>query len=115
MMKTKSTAISIIKLLSMPLVVFLVFLYLKNFGDILTGTYILFPFSFVVQGVFLSKKIPHLVIAYIFASAIFLILTNRWYNVADSLGCVVNYWILGFIAYSIKTIVFKKKTKNEVQ
>ena len=114
-MNTKSTILSIIKVLIMPLVVFLLFLYLKNFGDILTGNYILFPLCFVVQGVFLSKKITHVVVAYIFASAIFLILTNRWYNVADSFGCVSNYWILGFIAYSIKTVIIKRKTNKKVQ
>ena len=36
-MNAKSTILSIIKALIMPLVVFLLFLYLKNFGDILTG------------------------------------------------------------------------------
>ena len=108
-MNKKSTTISIIKLLSMPLVVFLLFLYIKNFGNILTGVYILFPLCFVVQGVILSNKIPHLVLAYILASAIFLILTNIWYNVADSFGCVVNYWILGFVAYIIKKIILKQK------
>lgn len=109
MMNTKSTILSIIKVLIMPLVVFLLFLYLKNFGDILTGSYILFPLCFIAQGVFLSKKIPHIVIAYIFASAIFLILTNKWYNVADSFGCVATYWILGFIVYIIKKIILKQR------
>ena len=37
MINVKSTILSIIKVLIMPLVVFLLFLYLKNFGDILTG------------------------------------------------------------------------------
>ena len=115
MMNTKSTILSIIKFLIIQLVVFLLFLYLKNFGDILTGSYILFPLCFIAQGVFLSKKIPHIVIAYIFASAIFLILTNKWYNVADSFGCVVTYWILGFIAYSIKTVIIKKNANKKVQ
>lgn len=114
-MKTKLFIISIIKILLMPFVVLVLFIYLKNFGDILTGTYILFPLCFVVQGVFLSKKITHVVVAYISASAIFLIITNRWYNVADSFGCVSNYWILGFIAYSIKTVIIKRKTNKKVQ
>ena len=114
-MNAKSTILSIIKVLIMPLVVFLLFLYLKNFGDILTGVYILFPLCFIAQGVFFSKKIPHLVLAYLLASTIILILTNMWYNVADSFGCVVNYWILGFIAYSIKTVIIKKKANKKVQ
>ena len=107
-MNAKSTILSIIKVLIMPLVVFLLFLYLKNFGDVLTGVYILFPLCFIAQGVFLSK-IPHLVLAYLLASTIILILTNMWYNVADSFGCVVNYWILGFIVYIIKIIIFKQR------
>ena len=115
MMNTKSTILSIIKALIMPLIVFLLFLYLKTFGDILTGSYILFPLCFIDQGVFLSKKISHLVLAYLLASTIILILTNMWYNVADSFGCVVNYWILGFIAYSIKTVIIKKKANKKVQ
>ena len=114
-MNAKSTILSIIKVLIMPLVVFLLFLYLKTFGDILTGVYILFPLCFIAQGVFLSKKIPHLVLAYIFASTIILILTNMWYHVVDSFGCVVTYWILGFIAYSIKTVIIKKKANKKVQ
>lgn len=115
MMNTKSTILSIIKVLIMPLVVFLLFLYLKNFGDILTGVYILFPLCFIAQGVFISKKIPHLVLAYLLASTIILILTNTWYNVADTFGGVVTYWILGFIAYSIKTVIIKKKANKKVQ
>ena len=115
MINVKSTILSIIKVLIMPLVVFQLFLYLKNFGDILTGVYILFPLCFIDQGVFLSKKIAHLVLAYILASTIILILTNKWYNVADSFGCVVTYWILGFIAYSIKTVIIKKKINKKVQ
>lgn len=79
------------------------------------GVYILFPLCFIAQGVFLSKKIPHIVMAYIFASAIFLILTNKWYNVADSFGCAVTYWILGFIAYSINTVIINKKANKKVQ
>ena len=114
MMNTKSTILSIIKVLLMPLVVFLLFLYLKNFGDVLTGVYILFPLCFIAQGVFLSK-IPHLVLAYLLASTIILILTNMWYNVADTFGGVVTYWILGFIAYSIKTVIIKKKANKKVQ
>ena len=110
----KSTILSIIKVLIMPLVVFLLVLYLKNFGDILTGVYILFPLCFIVQGVFLSKNIPHIVIAYIFASAIYLILTNMWYNVADSFGCVVVYWILGFIVYLIKSFVIRNRNNKNV-
>ena len=109
MMNTKSTILSIIKALIMPLVVFLLFLYLKNFDDILTGVYILFPLCFIAQGVFLSKKIPHLVLAYILASTIILILTNMWYNVADTFGGVVTYWILGIIVYIIKIIIFKQR------
>ena len=114
-MNAKSTILSIIKVLIMSLAVFLLFLYLKTFGDILTGSYILFPLCFIAQGVFLSKKIPHIVIAYIFASTIILILTNMWYNVADTIGGVVTYWILGFIAYSIKTVIIKKKINKKVQ
>lgn len=108
-MNEKSTILSIIKALIMPLVVFLLFLYLKNFDDILTGVYILFPLCFIAQGVFLSKKISHLVLAYFLASTIILILTNMRYNVADSFGCVVNYWILGFIVYIIKKIILKQR------
>ena len=108
MINVKSTILSIIKVLIMPPVVFLLFLYLKNFGDVLTGVYILFPLCFIAQGVFLSK-IPHLVLAYLLASTIILILTNMWYNVADSFGCVVNYWILGFIVYIIKKIILKQR------
>ena len=108
MMNTKSTILSIIKVLIMPLVVFLLFLYLKTFGDILTGVYILFPLCFIAQGVFLSK-IPHLVLAYLLASTIILILTNMWYNVADTFGGVVTYWILGIIVYIIKIIIFKQR------
>ena len=108
MINVKSTILSIIKVLIMPLVVFLLFLYLKNFGDVLTGVYILFPLCFIAQGVFLSK-IPHLVLAYLLASTIILILTNMWYNVADSFWCVVNYWILGFIVYIIKKIILKQR------
>ena len=114
-MNAKATVLTIIKFLIMPHIVFLLFLYLKNFGDILTGVYILFPLCFIAQGVFLSKKIPHIVVAYIFASAIILILTNMWYNVADTFGCVVTYWILGFIAYSIKIVIIKKKANKKVQ
>ena len=109
MMNAKATILSIIKVLIMPLVVFLLFLYLKTFGDILTGVYILFPLCFIAQGVFLSKKIPHLVLAYILASTIILILTNMWYNVADTFGGVVTYWILGIIVYIIKIIIFKQR------
>lgn len=109
MMNAKATILSIIKVLLMPLVVFLLFLYLKNFDDILTGVYILFPLCFIAQGVFLSKKIPHLVLAYILASTIILILTNMWYNVADTFGGVVTYWILGIIVYIIKIIIFKQR------
>ena len=108
-MNAKSTILSIIKVLIMPLVVFLLFLYLKTFGDILTGVYILFPLCFIAQGVFLSKKIPHLVLAYLLASTIILILTNMWYNVADTFGGVVTYWILGIIVYIIKIIIFKQR------
>ena len=108
-MNAKSTILSIIKVLIMPLVVFLLFLYLKNFGDILTGVYILFPLCFIAQGVFFSKKIPHLVLAYLLASTIILILTNMWYNVADTFGGVVTYWILGIIVYIIKIIIFKQR------
>lgn len=108
-MNAKQTILSIIKVLIMPLVVFLLFLYLKNFGDILTGVYILFPLCFIAQGVFLSKKIPHLVLAYILASTMILILTNLWYNVADTFGGVVTYWILGFIVYIIKKIILKQR------
>ena len=108
-MNAKATILSIIKVLLMPLVVFLLFLYLKNFDDILTGVYILFPLCFIAQGVFLSKKIPHLVLAYILASTIILILTNMWYNVADTFGGVVTYWILGIIVYIIKIIIFKQR------
>ena len=109
MINVKSTILSIIKVFIMPLVVFLLFLYLKTFGDILTGSYILFPLCFIAQGVFLSKKIPHLVLAYIFASTIILILTNMLYNVADTFGGVVTYWILGIIVYIIKIIIFKQR------
>ena len=52
MMNAKATILSIIKVLLMPLIVFLLFLYLKNFGDVLTGVYILFPLCFIDQGVF---------------------------------------------------------------
>ena len=82
MMNAKATILSIIKVLLMPLIVFLLFLYLKNFGDVLTGVYILFPLCFIAQGVFLSK-IPHLVLAYLLASTIILILTNIHVTLKD--------------------------------
>ena len=35
--------------------------------------------------------------------------TNMWYNMADSFGCVVNYWILSFTVYIIKKIILKQR------
>ena len=109
MLNCKSFILSLVRVLSMPVIVFALILYLRHFGDILTGVYILFPLCFIAQGVFLSKKIPHLVLAYILASTIILILTNMWYNVADTIGGVVTYLILGFIVYIIKKIILKQR------
>ena len=61
MINVKSTILSIIKVLIMPLVVFLLFLYLKTFGDILIGSYIPYHLCFIDQGGVLSKKFPQLV------------------------------------------------------
>lgn len=101
-----------IKTLFMPLIFVVLFLYLRNFSDILIGIYIFFPLCYILQAVFLSCKMYHIITAYISSSVFFLVLMEQWFRVADVMLCITVYLILGFVCYAIKKCVIKRKNKS---
>ena len=113
MKKLSIFILSVMKKITMPLVIALLFLYLRNFSDILLGSYILFPLCYIIQAFLISNKICHLIITYIFSSAIFLMLTEQWYRITDPMWCILVYWILGFICYAAKKCIMRRKTNQQ--
>lgn len=77
--------------------------------SILLGLYLLFPITFIIQGLIYSNFKKELIIGFILSSIAFIVPINLCYHMGSCIGFLVIYNILGLMSWLIKNKVVHKR------
>lgn len=94
----------------LPSIIILAITFLSRADkNILLGLFLLFPITFIIQGLIYSDFKKDLIIGFILSSMAFIIPVNIWYNIGDCIKPLVIYNILGVVSYFLKKKIISIK------
>ncbi len=97
----------------LPGIVILLYAVFNTEGkNILEGIFLLFPLTFIVQGIICSDFIKELLIGFVISSLAFIIPINLLYNMGNCIDLLVFYNVLGVISYFVKKKIISKKQSD---
>lgn len=97
----------------LPSLIIVSFMLLNRDGKgILLGIYLLFPITFIVQGLLHYNPKKDLALGFILSSLAFIIPINLFFKMGSCIELLLVYIILGFISFKIKERLFNKHSHS---